>query len=239
MAEIRRILVVEDHEYVGKGIVSQIQQDCTQLSQLLDIGNLELEATAVTSLRLAERALQAHDVDLVILDLDLNDGRSEFETLHELTAIRCRAKSVALVVLYSATRFERRDGISFLRKALNCPEYNVRGVIPKSTPASRVKEGFARLLAKEEWYPADLIRALAGFDDADEREMPRLGLTPREWDVAKLLSEGLPNRNIAIRLNISELNTRQIVSAILEKLSMKNRTEVAIAVVKAEQSRNQ
>jgi DNA-binding NarL/FixJ family response regulator len=49
----------------------------------------------------------------------------------------------------------------------------------------------------------------------------------------------LPNRNIAIRLNISELNTRQIVSAILEKLSMKNRTEVAIAVVKAEQSRNQ
>ena len=57
-------------------------------------------------------------------------------------------------------------------------------------------------------------------------------LTPRELDVLQLLAEGLPNKGIARRLNISDHTVKFHVNAIMSKLSAQSRTE---AVVRATQ----
>ena len=52
-------------------------------------------------------------------------------------------------------------------------------------------------------------------------------LSPREWDVLRLLSEGLKNREIAETLVVSENTVKTHIKAILSKLSLKNRTQAA------------
>lgn len=51
------------------------------------------------------------------------------------------------------------------------------------------------------------------------------GLTPREFQVLRLLAEGLPNKSIARRLGISEHTVKFHVNAILGKLGAQSRTE--------------
>jgi DNA-binding NarL/FixJ family response regulator len=60
----------------------------------------------------------------------------------------------------------------------------------------------------------------------------REALTPRELDVLQLLAEGLPNKGIARRLDISDHTVKFHVNAIMSKLSAQSRTE---AVVRATQ----
>ena len=57
-------------------------------------------------------------------------------------------------------------------------------------------------------------------------------LTPRELEVLQLLAEGLPNKNIARQLDISEHTVKFHVNAIMNKLDSQSRTE---AVVRATQ----
>ncbi len=53
-------------------------------------------------------------------------------------------------------------------------------------------------------------------------------LTPRELEVLQLLAEGLPNKVIARRLDISDHTVKFHVNAILSKLSAQSRTEAVV-----------
>jgi DNA-binding NarL/FixJ family response regulator len=50
-------------------------------------------------------------------------------------------------------------------------------------------------------------------------------------DVLRLLGQGLPNRQIAARLDINERTVKYHVSAILAKLEASNRTEAIMRAI--------
>jgi len=54
------------------------------------------------------------------------------------------------------------------------------------------------------------------------------GLTEREFDVLRLLTEGLTNRKIAQALDIAERTVGFHVSNVLEKLDVASRVEAAM-----------
>lgn len=56
-------------------------------------------------------------------------------------------------------------------------------------------------------------------------------LTPREKDVLGLVTQGLSNREIAGQLFLSEGTVRNILSVIMDKLQVKNRTQLSLAVM--------
>jgi DNA-binding NarL/FixJ family response regulator len=60
---------------------------------------------------------------------------------------------------------------------------------------------------------------------AESADDPAEELTPREIDVLRLLAEGIPNREIASRLNISEHTIKFHIRSILGKLGASSRTE--------------
>lgn len=53
-------------------------------------------------------------------------------------------------------------------------------------------------------------------------------LTEREYQIVEALSEGLDNAEIAVRLYMSEGTIRNHISAILAKLGLRNRTQIAV-----------
>jgi DNA-binding NarL/FixJ family response regulator len=61
----------------------------------------------------------------------------------------------------------------------------------------------------------------------DEDDYGTESLSPREWDVLKLLTDGLKNREIAVMLSVPENTVKTHIKAILSKLSVDNRTQAA------------
>ena len=75
----------------------------------------------------------------------------------------------------------------------------------------------------------DVGRRRRSWPDDDE---PQEALTPREVQVLELLAEGLPNKAIATRLNISDQTVKFHVSAICGKLGAANRTDAVRRAVR-------
>lgn len=124
----------------------------------------------------------------------------------------------------------------------------VLALLNEETEAARVLSAGARGVLLREDEPQTLsaaVRALAqglmvlepqlsGLLAAPEGEPQSLSeaLTPREFQVLHLLSEGLSNKQIAKRLEVSEHTAKFHVATILSKLGVESRTE---AVVRAAQ----
>ncbi|MNP65794.1 Response regulator protein VraR [compost metagenome] len=56
----------------------------------------------------------------------------------------------------------------------------------------------------------------------------RLGLNEKEWDIIVQVANGLSNKEIAKELFLSEGTVRNYISIILEKLELRDRTQLAI-----------
>jgi DNA-binding CsgD family transcriptional regulator len=56
----------------------------------------------------------------------------------------------------------------------------------------------------------------------------RKDLTPREREVARLVSQGMPNRRIATVLGIQEQSVKNLVSVVMRKLRCENRVQLAL-----------
>jgi len=71
----------------------------------------------------------------------------------------------------------------------------------------------------------DAILMAEGIVEIDDDEDIQEALTPREVQVLELLAEGLPNKAIADRLDISDQTVKFHVSSISGKLGAANRTD--------------
>jgi DNA-binding NarL/FixJ family response regulator len=101
--------------------------------------------------------------------------------------------------------------------------------------AAAVHAAAAGLIA----FPGSLARELIGAASAAtaatlpaQREPAGVALTPREREVLVLLAEGLPNKAIAPRLDITEHTVKAHVAAIYHKLGAGNRAEAVVAAAR-------
>jgi len=71
------------------------------------------------------------------------------------------------------------------------------------------------------------LRPLAGSRDM------RAALSDRELQVVRLVAEGLSNKQISIRLKLSDKTVKNHISHILAKLNLSARTQVAVHALRA------
>ena len=81
------------------------------------------------------------------------------------------------------------------------------------------------VVSPEEWSRMARQPASGPMPRARPLEQPVEGLTPREHEVLTLLADGLPNREIAARLGVSEHTVKFHLGAIFGKLGASTRTE--------------
>lgn len=171
------------------------------------------EAENVESLyALAEREA---DADLLLLDLNM-PGAQGFSALVHLRALHPQLP----VMMVSA-----REDPATMRRAL---DHGAVGFLPKSADAAQLGEAIRLVLAGDRWVPAAAMTApAAGSEEHDVARRVR-DLTPQQFRVLQMLSDGLLNKQIAYELNVSEATIKAHMTAILRKLGANNRTQAVL-----------
>jgi len=161
------------------------------------------------------------DVDLVLLDLTMPGVRG----LSGLLYLRAQYPSVPVVVVSAS------DDPTVIRR---CTEFGASGFIPKTLGVDKIRAAIAQVLSGEVWIPPGI--EVEGDADAEMAHLiSRLAtLTPQQVRVLMMLSEGLPNKQIAAALGVSAATVKTHVSAILQKLGVESRTQAVIAAAKIE-----
>ena len=93
------------------------------------------------------------------------------------------------------------------------------------------------VLANQKWLPPQIAAAVARLqsDPADANLAVRLSrLTGQQFRVLGLLAEGRLNKQIADVLDIQERTVKAHVSAILDKLGVRNRTQASMLLRRLE-----
>lgn len=152
--------------------------------------------------------LQCHpDVTLLDLRMPVLDG------VDAIAAIRNHAPSALLIVL---TTFDTDYDISRAIKA------GAKAYLLKDTQREELLDCIRAVYAGETRIPSFLVAKLAA-------EVSGEALTGRELEVLALLARGRSNKDIALRLSISETTVKSHLRSIFNKLRVLSRTE-AIAV---------
>lgn len=159
-------------------------------------------------------------IDLVLLDLHMPGNHG----LAGLAAIRAQYPGVAVVVVSA------NDDPRVVRRAL---DHGAAGFLPKSSGLDELRDAIASVFACEQWLPASLRAAVARTQSAssDADLAARLAsLSPQQFRVLTLVAQGLLNKQIADRLDVQERTVKAHLSAIFERLGVRNRTQAGVVL---------
>lgn len=153
--------------------------------------------------------LQNHPVDMVLLDIQMPvmDG---IETLQRIRAEFPRVKILMLTTFADYRTLHR------------CLESGASGFLLKS---DSTEKQILTIKAVHQGLPVISEQALRSFSD----DQLFSDLKEREQEVLMQLAQGLSNKEIAIRLCMSEGTVRNMISVMLDKLDLRDRTQLAIA----------
>lgn len=167
----------------------------------------------------AQAALAAHpDTDLVLLDLHMPGSHG----LMGLATLRAEHPGVAVVMISA------HDDPATIRRAL---AYGAAGYLTKRADLAELQAGLRAVLGCEEWLPPALRPAVAAVtaDPEDDATAARLAaLSPQQFKVLVRVAEGRLNKQIADELGIQERTVKAHMSAIFEKLGVRNRTQAGV-----------
>lgn len=106
---------------------------------------------------------------------------------------------------------------------------NVSGYILKSSPAKTILSAIRTVALGGTVFEKEVIDFISGsLGHSYTRPELFSDLTEREYDVARLISEGLSNKEIGERLFISDGTVRNHITSILSKTGLEHRTQIAI-----------
>jgi DNA-binding NarL/FixJ family response regulator len=205
-----KFLVVDDHPILREGLASLLQQAA-------DGNQVVLASDSAEGLRLA--ALHA-DLDLVLLDLAMPG----MDGMRAIAAFGQQRPALPVVVLSSSEDPED------VHSALSA---GALGYVPKSAPAHTLLAALNLVLAGEVYVPPLLLnRPRHAVSPTAGAEGPAR-LTERQIEVLRLLSAGESNKEIGLKLGLSEKTVKAHVTAIFRSLHVVNRTQAASAARKA------
>lgn len=204
MPEPLRIIVADDHPLFREGVVHSLGAD-PDFVVIAEAGSGE-EAVA-QALRL--------EADLVLLDISM-PGIGGIEAARQIAAARPALRIMMLTVENSETSL-----LAALRAGAH-------GYALKGIAARELREIARRVADGESYVPPALAAELIAEMSAPRQRDTLSTLTEREVDVLELLGTGLSNREIGERLLITEKTVKHHMTAILQKLQVKSRTEAAL-----------
>jgi DNA-binding NarL/FixJ family response regulator len=168
-----------------------------------------------------ERLPAGEEPDIVLLDIDGEGILSNFDQFHETSGGAPGARIVVLTGSSDSAMHERAVKLGAV------------GLVHKNRATDELRRALEKVHAGEAWLDrtltASVIVGLAragGLKKLDSEPARMASLTPRQAEIAEMVSNGLKNRAIAERLFISETTVRHHLTSIFNKLEVSSRFEL-------------
>ncbi len=213
------VLLVDDHALLRAGVRAEIAPDVDVVGEA---GTVAEAVAQIARLR----------PQVVLLDVHMPDGGG-LAVLHGVAAQDPPVRFLALSVSDAAEdviALIRAGARGYVTKAISGPDLvaAIRRVADGDAVFSPRLAGFvldAFADPDTAAAPPDTAPPADGHAEGDEDDLDRL--TPREREVLRFIARGYMYKEIALRLGISAKTVESHVSAVLRKLQLSSRHELA------------
>lgn len=199
-----KIVIVDDDDIV-----------VMSLKMITEAAGIEVVATGKSG-EDARRLYREHRPDILLSDIRMEgeDGISA------AAAILDEFKDAKILFL---TTFADDEYV------MNALKYGVKGYILKQdfegiVPALKAVE------SGQSVFGGSIINKIPSISEnvTDEDKFENKGITAKEYEIIELVADGLSNKEIAAKLFLSEGTVRNYLSSILEKLELRDRTQLVV-----------
>lgn len=207
------LLIIEDHELTRFGLKTAFES-CEFITSIYEADSAE------SGLNIIDNA----DINLIIMDLGL-PGINGIEATQK---IKDKNKDIKIVILTSHN--DELEVINSLKAGANA--YCSKEINP-----TRLKHVIQSVLDGAAWFDPAISHIVldAAAKSADNnlvKSEKDYGLTARESQILKLITEGYSNIEIANELFVSINTTKAHVASILQKLEVDDRLQAALKALK-------
>lgn len=204
-----RILIADDDALIRESltILLEIEED------------MEVVGTASTGQEAFE-ICQREKPDIVLMDIRMPVMDGVLGT----KLIKSSFKDIKVVIL---TTFKDDE---YIKEAV---KNGAEGYILKSQPSDSIIESLRAVAKGNSVFQNEVAGVLTTMlKDNKRKDIGQYGLTEKELELLKLISDGLSNKEIAGQLFLSEGTVRNYVTTLLDKLALRDRTQLAIFYLK-------
>ena len=199
-----KIIVIDDDKLVALSLKTILEST----------GNIEIAAMGHSG----EEAIMLYEQyrpDVMLMDIRMQ-GMTGLEAGEKILAGDNKAR-----ILYLTT-FPDDE---YIVKALNI---GAKGYILKQD-FNGIEPAIQAVMNGQRVFGEQVMNKLPELmSNKEDFDYARFGLTDKEWELITLVSKGLSNKEIAGELFLSEGTVRNYLSQILEKLDLRDRTQLAI-----------
>jgi len=197
-----RILLLDDHSLFREG-----------LSRLLE-GEPDLEmAACCASVGEATDVLSQKPIDLVLLDYDLGKERG-FEFITQAREWGFQGRFLMVTAGMSDA------------ESVRALDLGVSGIFPKHSSPAFLTQAIRKVMAGETWLDENAIQALVRASKHPKEANQTKSFTERETHVLHGVFEGLSNKEIGARLNISESSVKAALQQLFQKTGVRTRSQL-------------
>lgn len=206
---MKNVLIVEDQSIVRQGLKLMIESD----------PEFQVVAEASNGLE-AIKILEKHVVDVVLMDIRM----PVMNGLEATKKIKGRWPKVKIFIL---TTFNDDE------YAIQALSYGANAFLLKTSDQKTLLDAlhscFRGGMPIHEDVTPKVIERLLKKPTVSKKELP---LSKRELEITKLVGEGKTNKEIAQELYLSVGTVKNHITQILDKLGLRDRTQLAIFAVK-------
>lgn len=195
------VLLVDDHAVVREGYRRLLEKT----------SDLKVIAEAASGEE-AYRLYAENPADVVVMDVSL-PGMSGIETARRILARTPGAKVLV---------FSMHDDAMFASRALQA---GAKGYVTKSSAPEVLVEAVRSAAAGRIYITQDVAQQLA-MQTLPGQRTPLTALSPREFEVFRLLAQGVELSEIAVRLSLSQKTIANYQSSIRQKLDVSNAAQI-------------
>lgn len=207
-----KIVIIDDDPIVCQSLKMIIEKGSKEEIQVLATGKNGKEAIEL---------FQKMKPDMLLLDIQM-DEMSGLEACEIILKKDPQAKIIFL------TTFLDEDYIATALR-LGAKGYLMKSDVAHILPALyAVKEG-------HRVYGDEIIKILPTMMEEEPREAFQ-ELTEKEWELVEEIAQGKSNKEIAKELFLSEGTVRNYLSVILDKLGLRDRTQLVVRYYKSKNS---
>ena len=206
-----KVMITDDHTMMREGIRHLLEFD----------GSVKVIAEAKDGNECLEVLRSLKELpEVLLLDINMPD-KNGIDALQEI-----RNKKIDIKILMLTVHNE----VEYLIKAI---DIGADGYLLKDSGSEELRRAITAVMNGQNYIQPSLIPSLNARlikRDTDKEEID--SLTKRELEVLILIANGMFNKEIAMKLNISERTVKNHISNIFKKIEVVDRTQAAVFAIR-------